>query len=103
MNRWLEVVAWVQAGYFFVTGVWPLVDIRSFMAVTGPKVDVWLVRTVGVLVGVVGVVIGMAAWRHAITAEVMVLAVGCAAGLAAIDVVYVVKRVIARVYLMDAV
>jgi hypothetical protein len=73
------------------------------MAVTGPKVDVWLVRTVSVLVTVVGEVIAMAAWRRAITPEILLLAVGCAAALAAVDVVYVARRVIPRIYLADAV
>ena len=46
------VLAWVQAGYFVVTGVWPIVHMRSFLAVTGPKTDLWLVKTIGVLVTV---------------------------------------------------
>ena len=40
---------WVQASYTMITAIWPLVDIDSFMAVTGPKHDVWLVKTVGAL------------------------------------------------------
>lgn len=98
-----EVVAYAQAAYFALTGVWPLAHVRSFMAVTGPKVDVWLVRTVGVLVTVIGAVIGMAAWRHAMGPEIVTLAIGGAAALAAVDVIYVVRRVIARIYLADAV
>ena len=102
MGRAIEVVAYAQAAYFALTGVWPLVHVRSFMAVTGPKVDVWLVRTISVLVTVVGVVIAMAAWRGMVSPEVAVLAVGCAAGLAAVDVIYVVRRVIPPIYLADA-
>ena len=37
--------------YFFLTGVWPVVHLPSFIAVTGPKRDLWLVRTVGLLIG----------------------------------------------------
>jgi hypothetical protein len=102
MSRAVQIVAIVQAVYFLVTGVWPLVHVRSFMAVTGPKHDVWLVRTVGVLVAVVGVVIGLAAWRGGVTPEIALLAVGCAGALGAVDVIYVARRVIARVYLVDA-
>jgi hypothetical protein len=98
-----EIVAYAQAAYFALTGVWPLVHVRSFMAVTGPKVDVWLVRTVGVLVTVIGAVIGMAARRHAIGPEIVTLSIGSAAALAAVDVIYVARRVIARIYLADAV
>jgi hypothetical protein len=103
MTPALEIIAYVHAGYFVLTGVWPLIHVRSFMAVTGPKVDVWLVRTVGVLITVIGAVVGMAAWRGAITPETAVLAVGSAAALAGVDVVYVAHRVIPRIYLVDAV
>jgi hypothetical protein len=34
--RWL---AGLQGAYFLVTGVWPLVHMPSFLAVTGPKTD----------------------------------------------------------------
>jgi len=40
--------------YFLLTGIWPLLSMRTFEAVTGPKVDRWLVKTVGVLVAVIG-------------------------------------------------
>ena len=42
-------LAIAQGAYFLGTGVWPLVLMPSFESVTGPKVDKWLVRTVGVL------------------------------------------------------
>ena len=43
----IAIVAGAQAVYYILTGVWPLVHIRSFMAVTGPKTDLWLARTTG--------------------------------------------------------
>jgi hypothetical protein len=39
----------IQATYFLVTAVWPIVHIQSFMEVTGYKTDIWLVKTVGAL------------------------------------------------------
>lgn len=96
---WLCVI---QSLYFGVTGLWPIFHIRSFMAVTGPKTDLWLVKTVGALVTVVAIVLGSAARRNAITLEIAVLAVGTAAALTAIDIYYVARRVIARIYLIDA-
>ena len=102
MDRWLLTLCLVQGIYYTLTGVWPLVHMRSFLAVTGPKTDLWLVKTVGVLVAVIGVVIALAWWRGRVTDEVALLAVGSAAGLMAIDVVYVVKRVIPPIYLADA-
>ena len=98
----LATVAWVQAVYFGVTGVWPILHIASFQKVTGRKTDLWLVRTLGALIAVVAVAIGMAAYHRRFTAETIALAVGSAAVLAAVDVVYVARRVIAPVYLLDA-
>src|SRR4051794_14622821 len=34
-----RVLLWVQGVYYFVTGVWPLVSIETFLMVTGPKTD----------------------------------------------------------------
>ena len=93
----------MQGAYYAATGVWPLVSIRSFEAVTGPKKDRWLVKTVGVLVSVIGAVLLIAGLRRHVSLEIVVLAVGSAAGLMAIDVWYVARRVIGPIYLLDAV
>lgn len=98
-----STLAVVQGVYFASTGAWAVLDSQSFQAVTGPKSDVWLVKTVGVAVGVIGGVLGLAGWRRRVTPEVRLLAVGSALGLAAIDVVYVAKGTISKVYLLDAV
>jgi hypothetical protein len=97
-----SVVSGVQGLYYLATGVWPLVHVESFMAVTGQKTDLWLVYTVGVLVAVVGSVLLLAARIGRITPEVSLLAVGSAVGLAAIDVVFVTRGVIPPIYLADA-
>jgi hypothetical protein len=91
-----------QGCYFAVTGIWPLVHVRSFMAVTGPKHDVWLVRTVGVLVLGIGIAIGTAGRFNHLTPELRFLALFSAAALAAVDLLYVAVRVIPRIYLLDA-
>lgn len=103
MRDALHLLAVIHAVYFLITGLWPIAHLRSFMAVTGPKVDHWLVKTVGVIVTVIGIVIGLAAMRENFPLEIFVLAVGSAAALGAVDVVYVAKRVIPKVYLADAV
>ena len=97
----MTFVALVHGVYFFLTGVWPVVHMRSFLALTGPKVDLWLVKTVGVIVGVIGVVLLVASYTGRVTPEVVMLAVGSAAGLGAVDVVYVSKRVMPKIYLLD--
>lgn len=102
MLQSLQWVAAVHAAYLILSGAWPIVHMRSFVAVTGPKRDLWLVKTVGVMVMVVGATIGLAAWSAAITWSILVLAVGSAAALAAVDLVYVLNCTISRIYLLDA-
>jgi hypothetical protein len=96
-------LAWIQGIYFLVTGVWPLVSIGTFQWVTGPKVDLWLVKTVGLLIAVIALTILMAARRGRIGPEVRFLAAGSAAALAAVDLVYALADRIWDVYLLDAV
>ena len=95
-------VALVQAGYYVPSGLWPIFSLRSFEWITGPKVDGWLVKTVGALVAVVGGVLGLAAHRRRLTPEMELLAMGTALSLAAVDVVTVSRRRIRRIYLLDA-
>ncbi|HEX8683248.1 MAG TPA: hypothetical protein VF707_13095 [Ardenticatenaceae bacterium] len=97
------LVALVQAVVYIATGIWPFASMRTFLLVTGPKVDLWLVKTVGALVTVIGAVIGLAGIRRQRSPEVALLAIGSAATLTGIDVYYVAKRRISRVYLLDAV
>ena len=92
-----------QGAYYVATGVVPFLSRRRFEAVTGPKREWWLVQTVSGLVAVVGVALSRAARSGRITPELEGAAAGCAATLAAIDVVHVARRRISPVYLLDAV
>ncbi len=96
-------MAAVQGLYYVATGAWPFIHLASFLAVTGPKTDIWLVYTVSVLILVIGMVVLAAAWTNRVSGEVIVLAVGSAIGLTGIDVVYVLRDVISEVYLLDAI
>jgi hypothetical protein len=102
MSDCSTIIAIAQSAYFLMTGVWPVVHIRSFLRVTGPKHDLWLVKTVGVIVAVIGGAIGLGGWRKALSPAIILLAIGSAGGLMFVDVIYVAKRVISRIYLLDA-
>jgi hypothetical protein len=97
-----SALAIAQGVYFAATGIWPIVDMRSFEAVTGPKTDKWLVRTVGVLVAAIGGALIAAGARRAVTPEIAGLAIGSAAGLGLIDVIYSSNGRISKIYLADA-
>jgi hypothetical protein len=95
-------VALVQGLYFFITGVWPLVSMRTFLLVTGPKTDLWLVKTVGVILAVIGAVLLFAWATGAVNPPVIALAIGAGLGLTVVEIIYVSKKVISPVYLGDA-
>lgn len=101
-SKLISYLSLAQGFYFLITGVWPLVGISSFQMVTGRKTDLWLVKTVGVLVSVIGGVLIIAGLRRQVSPELLLLAVGSGAGLIGIDVVYVASGRISRVYLIDA-
>lgn len=90
-----------QAVYYFVTGLWPIVDIVSFMKVTGPKTDIWLVKMVGLLTVAISVTLFTSYKKNHDT--LTVLSVSAALAYLAIDVYYYVDGTISAVYLGDAV
>jgi hypothetical protein len=94
-------VSAVQGVYYALTGLWPLLSMETFLAVTGPKTDLWLVRTVGLLVTVEGIVFLLAAWRNQVNASITTLAVGSAIALGWVDSYYSLTGVIWPVYLLD--
>jgi hypothetical protein len=84
-----------------VSGLWPVVHMRSFEAVSGPKVDRWLVRTVGGLIAVTGLVqLSASTDEQRLSSR---LGVGTSAVLAVVDLRYGSTGRISRIYLLDAV
>src|SRR5690242_2536630 len=75
----LPAVSLAQAFYYVLTGLWGIVSIDTFQKVTGPKVDIWLVKTVSLLVVSVGGVLGMAGYRRNAEPEVPALGISSAA------------------------
>ncbi len=98
--RWLAVG---QGIFFGATGLWPIVHLPSFEAVTGPKLEGWLVKTVGAVITVAGASLVTAGVRRAVGAQTAVLGAGSSAALAAVDLWYAGRRRrIHPVYLLDA-
>jgi hypothetical protein len=99
------LLRWVSFGhgiYYLVSALWSLVSIRSFQRVTGRKTDIWLVRTVAILLVVIGMVLLIAGFRRRSVAEFALLGGGTAMGLAGVDAVYGLRRRISRIYLLEA-
>ena len=98
----VRAVLAVQGALYVISGLWPLINLSTFELVTGPKTDDWLVRTVGVLLAVIGAVLAAAAAQPRVERLLAMLAIGVALALASVEVSYVVSGTISRVYLIDA-
>jgi hypothetical protein len=102
-DDWRRRLLTMQSVYYGITGIWPLVHLRSFEAVTGPKTDDWLVHMVGLLAVVIGVVLGLAVRQNRLRSpELVTLAAGSALAFAAIDLRYGLTGRISPIYLGDA-
>lgn len=101
-DGWIAAIAVLQGLYYVATGVWPLVSIRTFMRVTGPKTDLWLVQSFGVVVSAIGLSLIYAALRGLLDTPSAFLGVVSAVALAGIDIAFVVRRIISPIYLADA-
>ena len=99
----LKRLAVAHGTFNVVTGLWPLVSMASFERVTGPKVDRWLVQTVGGLTAVNGLTQLAAASSPQGLGLARLLGMGTAGVLAGIDVIHASRGRISRVYLADAV
>lgn len=90
----------VQGIYFVVTGIWPLLNMASFITATGPKQDTWLVEMVGLLSTSIGLTYIVASLRRR---ELPVL-LGYLVSFSflVMDLIYVMSGEIDQIYLVDA-
>ncbi|MFA6237979.1 MAG: hypothetical protein WC635_11665 [Bacteriovorax sp.] len=100
----LQTILLIQAVYYLPTALWAMIHIRSFEKVTGPKSDRWLVYTVAsLLVSSSLVFLYSGARSEPVPAETIILAVSNCLSLISIDVIFVFKKKISKVYVLDAV
>src|SRR4030042_3673694 len=91
-----------QGLYYLITGIWPLFSISTFEKVPGAKTDHWLVKTIGLLLLVViGLALITGSLKRSVTSELAIIGIGSAGALMSIDVIYVFKRIISSIYLLD--
>jgi hypothetical protein len=98
---WLRRIILVQSVYYLTTALWPLVSIESFMRLTGPKTDLWLVKTVAVLILAIAITLFVGARGTSVSKETCTLALLASAGLAIIDTHYSLSGAISPIYLVD--
>jgi hypothetical protein len=101
--RLYRFILLIQTLYYFITAAWALVDIDSFIKVTGPKTDIWLVKTVAVLLLAICAAFSTAFIQKFANSPVVMLAVTCCLVLIIVDCYYVWTKTISKVYLLDAI
>ena len=100
LQPWSKL-ALAHGAYLVFIGAWPLLHLKSFAKVTGPKPEGWLAKAVGACLANVGIqLIGSALRGGHVRREVRSLAVRMAMTFAAFDFYYAgVRRRISPVYL----
>lgn len=91
----------MMSAYYLATGAWPILHMRSFEAVTGPKREHWLVKTVGALAIANGCALAFGLRRERISPDTAALAVCSATAFSIVDLVFVLRGRIPAVYLAD--
>ena len=102
-ESFIRILIAAQATYTMLTAIWPLIHIDSFIAVTGPKEDIWLVKTVGALLIPVSVCLFSYLFIDSDWRPAMILGSLTAFAFACIDFYYATTDVISNVYLADGV
>lgn len=103
MLTFLTYIIFIQGFYYLLTGLWPIFSSSTFQKVTGPKEDVWLVKTVGAIITVVGSALLASVLLDEITASTLILSIESIIVFMIVDINYVVKKIIPPIYLVDAV
>jgi hypothetical protein len=98
-----SMLALAQGIYYAAAGAWPLLHLRSFEKVTGPKLEEWLTKGVGACWLNVGIELIQAGLRGGhVRRDVRALAVRMAVTFAAFDFHYAGRRRrISPVYLIN--
>lgn len=98
-----KALLWIQGLYTLLTALWGLIDIDSFMAVTGPKNDIWLVKTVSTILLAIAVTLLSYIYVKTDPLPAILLGFYTSAGLAAIDFYYSGRAVISPIYALDGI
>jgi hypothetical protein len=101
LNKIYRALIIVQTGYYFLTALWGLIDIDSFMQVTGRKTDIWLVKTVSVLLLPICLCLFLSLFFKPHPLLVICVALSSCIGLASIDFYYTSNGTIKWIYKID--
>src|SRR3546814_11279963 len=85
-SKGLGNVFLIQGIYFVVTGIWPLLNMASFITATGPKQDTWMAEMVGLSSASIGLTFIVSSLRQ--RPSPVLLGYAVAASFLAMDITY---------------
>lgn len=97
----IRILIVVHGAYLLIGGLWPLVHMPSFEAVTGPKAEHWLVRSVAGMLVVIAVVLLVQLRKHRVEASAVVVAMGASLTLGVVGIITAAQGVIDPIYICD--
>lgn len=93
----------IQGIYFFITLIWPIIHIESFMWLTGWKTDIWLVKTVSALLLPYTIICFWIALDRKLISSLTILVMTITGlSLATVEIYYYLNGTIRWVYFVDA-
>jgi len=101
-DNFKKILLCIQGIYFLGTGLWPVIHIKSFILVTCPKTDLWLVKTLGMVFFCEGVCFILGGIIARAGLPVKILAFINAFVLMCVDCYNVMTGTICPIYLADA-
>jgi hypothetical protein len=101
LEKLYKATIWSQAIYTFITAVWPIVNIKTFMLVSGYKTDIWLVKTVSVLLLAISICLLVNASSNKFNFPIVLLSLLVAIGMAYVDFYYSINGTISKIYMAD--
>ncbi|MFL5730321.1 MAG: hypothetical protein ACJ75J_12615 [Cytophagaceae bacterium] len=100
--RFLYALGFIHSMYFMAIGIWPVIDLNSFVFFTGPKTDIWMAKALGLLMTLTGILVISATIRNKLIMELILLIIFSAAVLAGVEFYYGWNDLIPEIYLLDA-
>jgi hypothetical protein len=98
-----KLLIFIQSGYYLLTALWAIIDINSFIAVTGPKTDIWLVKTTAAMIITISLTLGSYLFMQGNRFPAIILGSISAFSFAIIDFYYVAENVISNIYILDGI
>jgi hypothetical protein len=98
-----KLLIFIQSGYYLLTALWAIIDINSFITVTGPKTDIWLVKTTAAMIITISLTLGSYLFMQGNKFPAIILGSISAFSFVIIDFYYVAENIISNIYVLDGI